>query len=81
MTEINLLNPLQYNGEKLCIEYINNQPYFSAKQICRILQHTNYRSAVRTYCFPEGVFYKVVSWDYNLIKYLYKYLTFTKGSN
>jgi prophage antirepressor-like protein len=55
MTEINLLNPLQYNGEKLCIEYINNQPYFSAKQICRILQHTNYRSAVRTYCFPEGV--------------------------
>lgn len=51
----NILQPLQYQGEQLYIEYINGEPYFSAKQICKILKHSNYRSAIKTYCFPEGV--------------------------
>lgn len=43
------------NTEEVEIIYINNQPHFKAKDICKILGFKNHHDAIKTHCDTEGV--------------------------
>lgn len=46
---------IKFRTEDVEIVYINNEPYFKAKDVCSILGFKNHHSAVKTHCDLEGV--------------------------
>ena len=41
--------------EEVEIIYVNNEPYFKAKDVCKILGFKNHHDAVKNHCDLEGV--------------------------
>ncbi len=46
---------IQFESQEVEIIYKNNQPYFKAKDVCKILGFKNPRDAINTHCEKEGV--------------------------
>lgn len=49
------LKLFSYQDFKVRVEIINNEPWFVAKDVCDILQHTNSRKAITDLCHQEDV--------------------------
>jgi prophage antirepressor-like protein len=46
---------IQFENQEVEIIYINNEPFFKVKDVCKILGFKNPRDALNTHCEKEGV--------------------------